>query len=51
MKVDLPLFVDDFHFETKVTLDWEAFVSAWFIHHIFFLVAYRVWCMSFYEII
>jgi hypothetical protein len=27
-KVDLPPFVDDFHLETKVTLDCKAFVSA-----------------------
>jgi hypothetical protein len=28
IKVDFPPFVDNFHLETKVTLDWEAFVSA-----------------------
>jgi hypothetical protein len=27
VEVDLPPFVDDFHHETKVILDWEAFMS------------------------
>ncbi len=27
VEVDLPPFVDDFHHEIKVTLDWEAFIS------------------------
>jgi hypothetical protein len=27
-KVDLPVFVDDFHLEMKLILDWEAFVFA-----------------------
>jgi hypothetical protein len=25
--VDLPLFINDFHLKTKVTLDWETFIS------------------------
>jgi len=28
VKVDLPPFVDDFYLETKVTLNWKAFVFA-----------------------
>jgi len=27
IEVDLPPFIDDFHFEMKVTLDHEAFIS------------------------
>jgi hypothetical protein len=27
IEVDFPPFIDDFHFQTKVTLDWEAFIS------------------------
>jgi len=27
-EVDFPPFVNDFHLETKVILDWEAFVFA-----------------------
>jgi hypothetical protein len=36
-KVDFPPFVDDFHLETEVTLDWEAFVFALVqLPHLFF---------------
>jgi hypothetical protein len=53
-EVDLPLFVDDFHLETKVISDHEAFIfvltrspnlsfSGPSILH--------VWCMNFYEIV
>ncbi len=49
-KVDLPPFIDDFHLETKVILE-KHFFLLWFVHHIFLLMAFWVWCMTFYNII
>ncbi len=50
IEVDIPLFYD-FHLETKVILNWKAFVSALVCSPLFLLVAFRVWCMNFYNIV
>jgi len=46
-KVDLPHFVDDFHPEIVVTLDWKAFIFALLVYHVFLSMTFQVWCMSF----
>jgi hypothetical protein len=48
-EVDLPLFVDDFHPKIEVALNQKTFNSILVLHHIFFPVVLRIWCMNFYE--
>jgi hypothetical protein len=38
VEVDIPPFIDDFHLETEVTLNKEAFFLPWFVHHTYLLV-------------
>jgi hypothetical protein len=50
-KVDLPLFVDNFHPEVNLILDREAFIFTWLIPHVFHLVVLWVWCMNFCDVV
>jgi hypothetical protein len=51
VEVDLPPFLNDFHHEIEVTLDWEAFVSTLAHSPHLSSMALHVWCMNFYETI
>jgi hypothetical protein len=49
--VDLPPFVDHFHHEIEVTLDWKAFISTLAHSSCLSSMALHVWCMNSYETI
>jgi hypothetical protein len=51
VKVHLLPFVNDFHFEIKITLIRKHLFLRWLVHHIFLLVAPWVWCTNFYKIV
>ncbi len=51
VEVDFPPFVDDFHLEMIVILNQEAFTFNLAHSPRFFPMTFRVWCMSFYNII